>query len=392
MISHQKTTYTEKLLLLIFFLYPAIVWFIFSQRYEIVSTLFYLQAIAVVTLFVCSIGIMDSTMLLYTMAIIAISFFSVMISSINEGVVLSFRGLVNYFGFCVCLMVILFFSSSTIALSNITIIRIVKIGFFTAALFPIAYGVFGFSVNANLFTMNFTNPNLTGIFLLQSIFFCFAFFSLFRGFFPRIAAVVVGAIDTFFMMATDARNSAITLFFVILAVMYLLLREKKKVPALFIAGVACFPLLFLIVYLTMINFILNSSYFNFLYAEGKPLDGRVGIWNYILNELSGNMLFGRFFVVGGNAHNSLLSVLSGFGIIVLALTIIFLYKAMRRCTYSITSKFQIVCFCMFCGTMIMGMAEGSLFVGSVGIYVPACSFLLLARQGVESDRYDKKGL
>jgi hypothetical protein len=89
-------------------------------------------------------------------------------------------------------------------------------------------------------------------------------------------------------------------------------------------------------------------------------------------------------------------VLCSFGIVVLFLVMRFLYVVMVRVNRQCETRKQLICLAAFFGTVFMGLGEGGLFSGGVGINVISCMPLLLARFNwdkinADSNRSDRKG-
>lgn len=144
-------------------------------------------------------------------------------------------------------------------------------------------------------------------------------------------------------------------------------------------GIGAFPLMFLLLYLQLIEWDAIKETFNFMVEEGKPLTSRVEIWRNILRDLKGYYLTGDYFELGGNAHNSHMVVLASFGTVALLLVIYYLYLILKEANSKCATKKQMICLLAFCCSLFMGMGEGALFSGGLCLYVMCCTPLLLAR-------------
>ena len=308
--------------------------------------------------------------------IIVISFLSVLFSGIRNQISLNYKGLVNFFAFSATMVYIDI--TRNIILDRETIKKIMMISVIIAALYPLGCIIFGFRVSTNLFTMNFSNPNLTGMFLLQSVFYCTVGLFLFKKVLAKIFCVFLMLIDYWLMVNTDARNCIIAHILFLIVVLLCVIRKKRMLKKWMLFFFVSFPLVFMGGYLIFIEKINTFSWLKFLVKDGKNMDSRMGIWLYILNKLKGHYFFGDYYIIGGNAHNSHLSIWSSFGGIVLVLSMIFIYRCMKDINSNIAKLENEICLAAFCGTLFMGIAEGALFCGSLGLYIPSCSFLLLA--------------
>ena len=160
----------EKVLEMCFVLYPMIIWSVLSGNANITSVLFYALCACEIILLLLSAKKLPNSKLGLLILIVALAFLSVLASSITHGISITFRGLINYLSFVICMSYILF-SGYYEGVSKKTVRRINAIGLFTAALYPIGYFAFDFNVRSNLFSMNFSNPNLTGMFLVQAVYY-----------------------------------------------------------------------------------------------------------------------------------------------------------------------------------------------------------------------------
>ena len=307
-----------------------------------------------------------------------LGFLNVIISSLFVGASIDFNYLVNYFAFVFLLLYIMLMSSYKPS-SDIGIV-LLWVGIGVASVYALSFYVFHMVEYDSLgyFTMNFSNPNLLAMFLYQSVLYCFVSFFVMKKYWIKILCGIIGVADFHLMTLTDSRNTIISFVMVVVATFYFVIKKKHRISSWILKLVAVFPLIFVWLYLNYVT-VLHVKDDTMMNHEGKSVMSRTHIWNYIFDHLEiHNYIFGNYPMLQGNAHNSHLAVLASFGVIVAILFVTFLYKVMKHCSENISSYKQAVCLVGFMGTIFIGMAEGALVCGSLGLYIPACTFLCLA--------------
>lgn len=260
---------------------------------------------------------------------------------------------------------------------------IMKWGIVFSSCFPIAYYIFNIRTNqAGYLSMNYSNSNLLGMWILQAT--LFAFLNLFwqKGLIKKGICIILCITNIKLLLLSGTRNALLAL--VVGGVIILLhLYRKCKYSKGLLFGVAVLPILFLIMYLSAFSVLSENKFFLQFAMEGKGIDSRYEMWTATLYNLKGKLLTGSYCSLAGNVHNSHLVILASYGVIVLILTIIFLYKVMRNVNNQCDSFFQKMCLAAFFVTIFMGIGEGALFSGAVGLYIPSCIYLLLCRYNPE---------
>ncbi len=307
-----------------------------------------------------------------------LSFVNVLISSAMGNGSFSFNYFVNYFAFLFLLMHMMLMCSYKPSYTIGIAILWIELG--VAAIYAFSFYVLHIVGGdfIGYFTMNFSNPNLLAMFLYQSVLFCWISFFVMRKYWIKALCAIVGVADLNLMLLADSRNCILSLGLVLIATIYFIRKKKYKIKSWILKVVAVFPFLFVWIYLNFITFFRFEDD-TLLKHDGKNVMSRVKIWNYALEHLEGaNFIFGNYPVLQGNTHNSHLAVLCSFGVIVAILFVFFLYKVMKLCTVNSSTYKQAVCLAGFMGVVFMGMAEGALVCGTLGLYIPACTFLCLA--------------
>ncbi|MGM9554472.1 MAG: hypothetical protein ACI3V2_09220 [Faecousia sp.] len=259
---------------------------------------------------------------------------------------------------------------------------ILKANLLIALLFPLAFFSIPYEKVAGCITLNFTNSNLTGLWLYLYIVYAALSFIALRGVW-RIAAAVAFGLDCYLLILTQARNAMLAAL--VALVLFLLVRFKKTLSFsnTFLLIINLLPLLVVPLYLLLIQPIIDKGWLDFLISPGKALDSRVTIWRECFEKLKGSWLFGNYAELSGNRHNADMVLLCSYGMFVLIGVLVYLYVIMRRANRKTTKKTQLYALAAFISVLFMGTGEGALFSGGIGIYLPACSFLLLANGNYE---------
>lgn len=227
-------------------------------------------------------------------------------------------------------------------------------------------------------SLNFSNPNLAGMFLLQSLLYMSVAVFYFKNFLLKILSAVLAVTLYGYILETAARNAIISFWlFVIVSLIYMLLKDKK--PSKFVTFlINISPIVFVPIYLTYVEKIQENGILSFLISEGKNLESRVDIWRFAFERLGNYWLIGNYGKCNSNLHNSHVVLLTGYGVIVLVLVIIFNCIISNKVSDGVNTTFKKLCLCAFFAVIFMGLGEGALYSGGVGIYIFCGIFLILA--------------
>lgn len=356
------------------------VWCTFTEHSGVVSALFKVSFIILLVLFLASIPKKANTFFALAAGIMIMALINVAISWTRNSVPLTFDSLENYFIFCATIICI--YLSVEIEISEKYRQLLLGLCVMISALFPLAALLIDFVVEP-YFTMNFSNPNLTGMFLAQAVFYAAIGIASVKKPIGKLLCIVLAVTNVVLLFWTEARNSILSVVLFSLLLIWLLTKNKKNIPDIILRVTAIFPALFIFIYMALIELEAVQETFDFVADVGKPLTSRVEIWTSLLEELGSYFMIGNYFVLNGNAHNSHLVVLVSYGVVVLALTIFYLYRAMERVNARCRTKSQMVCLTAFAGSLFIGMGEGALFSGGIGLYLMCCVPLLLGKSGYE---------
>lgn len=238
---------------------------------------------------------------------------------------------------------------------------------------------------SNYLTFNFTNPNLTALFLM--CIFTGELIQLFRRrpLFKKLWHLLLAAAIFYFVLETGSRNCLMTMVMeTILSIILYLTKHGFRLPKWFSLLVAVWPILFVAAYLFFIENPYIQNVFSFMVTEGKGLDARLSIWLPALRYFAESPVVGAYSQISRGdttfqMHNTHLDILVSYGTVILILVCILLYR-MIRSKNTVNKKEDTMARICFSGTIIMGMGEAALFSGGLGIYLFAGMFLLLCNR------------
>lgn len=251
-------------------------------------------------------------------------------------------------------------------------------GILLAVIFPVAYFFFGVRTEEQYLQMNFNNSNLLGMWLTQTVLFALVGICYYSSWSAKIFCIGLAAANIYLLDLTGTRNAYLALILGAVLFVFSLCR-KRGLSNWILALVVASPLIFLGLYMNFLEEWGNTEFLQWFTMESKDMDSRYAMWEATLYNMRSGWLTGKYFLLCGNVHNSHLTLLSSYGAVALCLTMWYLYSTLRRVNNACVSPFQNLCVIAFCVTIFMGNAEGALFSGALGLYIPACSFLLLAK-------------
>jgi lipopolysaccharide cholinephosphotransferase len=232
-------------------------------------------------------------------------------------------------------------------------------------------------------TLNFSNPNLTAMWILQTIFYLIITFLFCRKTYIRILLMIFIGFLIDLLIETRGRTSILALIAFISLAYYILIRRKIIIKKYLVTPVILFPIIVVLIYFFFIKTgIIN--YFGFIVSEGKSLYSREVIWSNALDAIKQNPFLGAYYIISNGTgksqmHNSHLDIWASYGIFVFVSLMIYIIRIVKSLINYSISKIQIISLLAFFSVIMMGMGEAALFSGGQGIYILGCSFLLLAK-------------
>ncbi len=361
--------------------FTAIVWFTCTENAQRASNVFTISFLILLYEFVKYLFVNTKNMNAidgYLFVIIGISSFNVLLSFINTDKSLNFDALKNYFIF---LSTIIFFRLAEVIRINKKMCNIVFI-------FNIVISLVYLYTKIKLpdsMDLNFSNPNLTGMFVFVTFVYMILAFIFYKKIIIKIICALLAIGDFVIMYETEARNVLLAFVLFLVIVLLTLFKGSVRYSKAFNFIINITPAVFVVAYLGFIDEIVKSGKLDFLVSDGKNLTSRVEIWRDLLEKINGMWLTGDYAKVSGNAHNSHMVLLCSFGVIVLILVTVYVYKIINNISSNITNKFQTYCLAAFFAVIFMGFGEGSLYSGGVGIYILCGIFLVLANSNFGED-------
>ena len=251
----------------------------------------------------------------------------------------------------------------------------------------------GFSVFEGefLLTLNFTNPNQAGMFLLNSI--LYLGISIAAGIDlvgnrKRYICLLCILIPMFIaicnlLLMTGCRSSFMSLsFFLVLVALEYISKGHFRLKKWMSLAISILPFIFVFAYLSYVNdFSLDVSMG--VENAGKSSETRIPIWEPIVDNFWHYLIIGDYYGISDGTgmsqlHNTHLDIYASYGITTLILYIIILYNAICTSIKNANSRFQRVSLYAFISCIISCMFEASFVSGSAGLFLLTIGFLILA--------------
>lgn len=234
-------------------------------------------------------------------------------------------------------------------------------------------------------TFRMSNPNLTGMYL--ACLYALELYRIFNNqkFFLKLVRIGMAAFLLVCVFQTQSRNALLVVLIFTAVCLWLVFRGFKRMNLGRLASglIAAIPALFVAVYLLVIDAPWFNELLSFLVGEGKGLDSRVDIWGPAIEALKDSPLIGAYYTVSGGTgssqmHNSHLDIAASYGIPVLVLVCVLLQRYLYQRGRRYNKKEDYICIMGFASILMLGIGEGGLFAGGLGIYIFVGAFLLLA--------------
>lgn len=234
-------------------------------------------------------------------------------------------------------------------------------------------------------TFRFVNPNLTAVFLsavciLEILHACWTGRKC-----SRLLHGILAGYMAYFISETQARNAQLMLLFFVMVCLVTrrCSAKKQRMPGWLAGAVSLLPLIFAVVYLLLIPAPWVQKLFSFLAEEGKSLNSRLAIWRSAFEAAAVSPFFGAYSQISGGAgasqlHNSHLDVMASYGIVVLGMLCVFLYRTLFSRAAVVNRRMQFLCQTGFAAMLLSGVGEAMLFSGGIGIYIFAGILRMLA--------------
>lgn len=240
-------------------------------------------------------------------------------------------------------------------------------------------------------TFRFDNPNLCALFLtclfmgellqiIQPMENKTRMAFIWKGVHILLAIAIMG-----FIQETKSRNCLLVSYLMIglVGVLYLPRKKSFRFPGWVSVLVALFPLLFLAVYISVIETPFVQTLFSFMTSKGKELDTRLSVWlpalqRYFASPVIGTYSESTLKIDLTQLHNSHLEIMTSYGTVVLITVCYLIVRYIWTPNRTVRKEQSVVRLC-FIGMVLLGIGEAAIFSGGLGIYIFAGSFLLLMR-------------
>ncbi len=136
------------------------------------------------------------------------------------------------------------------------------------------------------------------------------------------------------------------------------------------------PIIFVFLYLKIVDSPFIKETFSFLISEGKNLDSRENMWLFALNNYNKSPIFGAYAQISNDSglsqmHNSHLDVLCSYGIIPFIILLFYLYLIIIKIDNGNiqNNKENVLSLISFISFIFLGVGEAMLFSGGLGFYI-----------------------
>lgn len=267
--------------------------------------------------------------------------------------------------------------------------------FFVAAYFLLGSRAYILNDRVTVYlTFNFTNPNMTGMFLMCIYMLIMHSMVTFEKWYVKLLHIVLALFMAWFVWLSQSRNCLLVMAIYTVIYVWLLFRSprrKMRVGRVWAVLVAVFPAIFVWIYMFFVSNLWVNQLLGFLVGEGKGLDSRVKIWKPALAALRESPLIGAYSQLSGGTgsfhmHNTHLDLACSYGVLVLVLTCVLLYRYFHQSGREYRDKGHYCYMLGFICAVLLGIGETALFSGGLGIYVFIGSLLLLANGQKTEDR------
>lgn len=292
--------------------------------------------------------------------------------------------------------------STTTTISPITVKAVIVINLIINVLYLYFFRQ-GFSVYEGevLLTLNFPNPNQTGMFILNSI--LYICISIIAGqslankkwhyiiMLCVLIPLLVAVCQLLFM--TGCRSSFMSLaLFVVLVILDYTSMGHFKLKKWMTLVIAIMPFVFVFIYLSNVGDFSTDVSMGIENA-GKSSMTRVSVWKPIVTDFWHYFMIGDYYGISNGTgmsqlHNTHLDVYASYGFIPLVLYITILYKVIRHSAKFYFTRFQRVSLYAFVACMVSCTFEACFVAGSAGLFLLTIGFLVLANSNLEANDFD----
>lgn len=281
--------------------------------------------------------------------------------------------------------------SSSVHISKKTACFAIAINILIGVLYLTTYQQ-GFNVFQGevLLTLNFSNPNQAGMFILNTLLYILLPISALQKPLKILPITVLLVIIIPLLISlnkililTGCRSALMALIvFLGLTILDFVFGTRLKLRKWVMRFIAVAPFIFVFIYVTYASTITFDTSFGTENA-GKTVLTRMKIWGPIIHDFFHYLIFGDYFGISNGTgmsqmHNTHLDIFASYGLVPLLLYMSLITKVLWQSYKKATSRFQRASIYAFIACMVIGTFEASFVAGSGGLFILTNGFILLA--------------
>ena len=243
-------------------------------------------------------------------------------------------------------------------------------------------------------TLGFSNPNSLSLFVTCMYMLTFCTLCKKQSHKERNFHIAVLTAQIFILLGTHCRTGQmVTLLFTGCALCVLYRQKIKALTGIRVpmrinrwvaSGIAIFPMVFAVVYMSVVGAEWVEKLFSFMISEGKGIDSRVEQWTPAFEAILSSPLIGAYHAISGGTgssqlHNTHADTAASYGIPVMLLMSGILAICMHQKGRRYKNPIRFLYMIAFCCAMLMGTFEAAVFSGGLGIYVFTVIFLAFSK-------------
>lgn len=231
-------------------------------------------------------------------------------------------------------------------------------------------------------TLNFSNPNQTGIWLSVAFMFGILKCAVETSKLKKIIFLGLDLMLLPIIIKTLNRNSLISIVVLVILIIYEKIFRKKFYSKYLLILIIVSPCIFLVSYLALINSTFMEN-FSFLVSEGKSLTSRLGVWSFGVESFFENPIIGNYVQIMNykfqQLHNTGIDICAKYGIIVYFVFVILNYKIVNTINKKRMNKINFLALCCFLTIFIQGIFEAGIYSGYCGLDYLIGGFIIIGR-------------
>ena len=310
---------------------------------------------------------------------------SFMFLVISGSGLMSFRYMRKFYMFAATLLFI--FVSGIINIKTETKKAVLSTGLILAIFYTVMYYSGNGEYLGRYLTFGHSNSNLAGMWLLSILMLLIMCPVYFKNKLLKLVSIAEIPIIVYFITLTQSRNCLLVA--ITFPIMYLIVKfvrchvKIEQNRKIFVMLIILIPLIFSLLYLFLVNNNLIAEQIELVItSEGKNITSRMGIWERAFGVIKDHPITGGYYDLGGRSgwfqmHNMAVDTCAAYGIPVYILFVILMVRIFSKAINDCNNKFELLLISAEFTMFNTGIGEAGLLGGTVGMYILACSFLLL---------------